>query len=326
MPCCILRLNACDDTISNMRVPFMDIEAQYMDAPHRRVLDLRKDGLADVPMLGMYTYAHARPDLPVHRHAGGWEICYLERGSQTFEVQRQAYHLRGGDLFVTLPDEPHGTGGSPSEPGVLYWINVRRPRRGRGWLGLPRPEGESLLAALSSLPNRQFRATQQTKSLFKDLFRWHDAPEIAHRTTRIRNGVIRLLLDIHDASRRHAKSQSSRRIEEIIRLVRETPQSDFRLCDLAARAGLSLSHFKKRFKAETGLAPRQFILKEKIELAKGFLDDQQTSITDIAIDLGFVSSQYFATVFKRLSGMTPSEYRRAHPPAMTHQRRDDGQS
>ncbi len=49
----------------------MDIQALYMDAPHRRVVDLRRDGLAEVPMLGMYSYSRARPDLPVHRHEGG---------------------------------------------------------------------------------------------------------------------------------------------------------------------------------------------------------------------------------------------------------------
>ena len=126
----------------------MDIQALYMDTPHRRVVDLRRDGLGDVPMLGMYSYSRARPDLPVHRHEGGWEICFLERGNQVFEVHEQVYRLRGGDLFVTLPNEPHSTGGSPSEPGVLYWLNVRRPARQRRFLGLPRAEGDQLLAAL----------------------------------------------------------------------------------------------------------------------------------------------------------------------------------
>ena len=148
MDCCILRLIKARDTISNMRVPYMDIEAQYMDAPHRRVVDLRRDGLADVPMLGMYSYSRARPDLPVHRHAGGWEICYLERGNQVFEVCDQTYQLRGGDVFLTFPDEPHSTGGSPSEPGVLYWLNVRRPAEGRTLLGWPRAESQMLLASL----------------------------------------------------------------------------------------------------------------------------------------------------------------------------------
>ncbi len=291
----------------------MDIDAQYMDVPHRRVLDLRREGLADVPMLGMYSYAHARPDLPVHRHAGGWEICYLERGNQLFEIRQQAFRLRGGDVLVTYPDEPHSTGGSPSEPGVLYWLNVRLPRCGAGLLGLPREESRELVQSLSNLPHRQFRASQQTKTNFKELFRWYDHHDVPHRTTRLRATVARLLLDVIDASRRHAKSQSSERIGEVIRLIQQHPQREIRLEELAEHAHLSLSHFKKRFKAETGLSPRQFILRDKMEAAKRILRDGDRSVTDVAMDLGFVSSQYFATVFRRITGTTPSQYRQAAP-------------
>ncbi len=96
------------------------------------------------------------PILPVHRHAGGWEICYLERGNQVFEVRDQTYRLRGGDVFLTFPDEPHSTGGSPSEPGVLYWLNVRRPAEGRTLLGWPRAESQMLLASLDELAPSPF--------------------------------------------------------------------------------------------------------------------------------------------------------------------------
>lgn len=304
----------------------MDIDAQYMDAPHRRVVDLRPDGLADVPMLGTYSYSRARPDLPVHRHAGGWEVCYLERGNQVFQVCDETYRLRGGDVFTTFPDEPHSTGGRPSEPGVLYWLNVRRPAPGQTLLGWPPAESQELLVALDTLPHRHFRATPHTKTLFKELFRWHDSPASPGRTLRLRLAVTRLLLEIVDAASRRAKSPSSERISEIIRLVRRHPERDFRLDDLARHARLSLSHFKKRFRAETGLSPRQFILRDKIEAAKRMLHQDGTSVTGIALDLGFVSSQYFATVFKRITGVTPSRYRHRREMPQPSQRGHDGQS
>jgi AraC-like DNA-binding protein len=309
-----------------MRVAYMDIRAEYMDTPHRRVLDLRPHGLRDVPMLGMYSYAHARPDLPVHRHAGGWEICFLERGNQLFEVCGEVYRLRGGDTFVTYPDEPHSTGGSPSEPGVLYWLNIRRPAGRSGLLGLPPGESFALVDAMLALPHRHFRASQSTKTLFKELFRWYDQQEAALRAARMRGTLLRLLLETIDASRRHAQSQSTARIREVIQLIRNQPARDFRLEELARHAHLSLSHFKRRFKAETGLSPRQFILRDKIEEAKRRLAAGPQSVTEIALDLGFVTSQYFATVFKRITGLSPSQYRRHAEPSMASRRRSDGQS
>lgn len=308
-----------------MRVAFMDIAAEYMDTPHRRVLDLRPQGIPDVPMLGMYSYSHARPDLPVHRHLGGWEICYLERGNQAFEVRRKPYRLRGGDVFVTFPDEPHSTGGSPSEPGVMYWLNLLRPDPAVGLLELPPMESATLVRSLMQLPQRHFRASQATKTLFKEVFRWYDTRQALHRTTRIRTALLRLLLEVIDASQRQAKSPASERIGQVIRRIQQSPGQDFAVDELARHAGLSVSHFKRRFKAETGLSPRQFILRDKVEAAKRKLQEGR-SVTDVALDLGFVSSQYFATVFRRITGTTPSAFRRGvalHGPS---RRATDGQS
>jgi AraC-like DNA-binding protein len=308
-----------------MRVPYMDIVANYMDTPERRVLDLRPAGLAQVPMLGVYSYSHARPDLPVHHHTRGLEFCFLARGNQVFEVGGRLYPLRGGDLFVTLPDEPHSTGGAPSEPGVLYWLNLRLPSPSQRLLDLPRDESDSLVDSLLHLPERHFRATRPTGSLFSELLKLYDTPAIPHRRTRLRSTMIRLLLEILDASRRHGVSAGSPRLLEIIRFIREHPREDFPLKDLARRVHVSLSHFKRIFKAETGHSPREFILQGKIDAAKRRLRENGDSITEIALDLGFVSSQYFATVFRRLTGTTPTAYRRTGERRAASRRLHDGQ-
>lgn len=308
-----------------MRVPYMDILARYTDSPQRRVLDLRPAGLAEVPMLGVYSYTRARPDLPVHRHARGLEICFLHRGNQVFEVGGRVYHLRGGDVFVTFPDEPHSTGGAPSEPGVLYWLNVRVPRSGR-LLGLPAGESRSLIQGLLRLPERHFRAGRSTKSLFTELLRLYDSPQIAHRACRMRCAVMRLLLEIYDAGQRHAGAAPSPRLDEIVRLIRQRPQDDYRLKDLARRVHVSLSHFKRIFKAEIGLSPREYVLQAKIDAAKRRLAGGEEPVTQIALDLGFVSSQYFATVFRRITGTTPTAYRRAGDARQPSRRGEDGQA
>jgi AraC-like DNA-binding protein len=57
-----------------------------------------------------------------------------------------------------------------------------------------------------------------------------------------------------------------------------------------------------------GIAPHEFILRCKVETAKKFLRDQNRNVTDTAMELGFSSSQYFATVFKRFTQQTPLEF------------------
>jgi len=303
----------------------MDVRADYMDSPHRRVLDLRPHGLADIPMLGWYHYVRAQPDLPVHRHNRGFEICYLERGRQIFEAEGRQYRLSGGEVFLTHPDEPHSTGGNPSEPGVLYWLNLRLPPSGRGLLALQGGESQALVDRLLGLPFRHFRATQQTRNEFRDLFALYDRPETLQRSLRMRCAVIRLLLEVIDGSLAHIASETSQRMTEVVEWIRAHPQADFSLKDLARRVHLSVSHFKKRFKAETGLSPWQFILHHRIEIARDQLTDSDASVTKIAHDLGFSSSQYFATVFKRMTGLTPTSCRERACSCGPSNRCDDGQ-
>lgn len=304
----------------------MDIQADYTDTPERRLLDLRRDGLADVPLLGRGAYLHARPDLPVHRHFGVVEIVYIERGGQYFLVGHDLYRVRGGELFVTFPDEPHSTGGYPMEPNLFYWLNLRLPKTGQSLLGMPSKESGEFVRGLCDLPRRHFRGSGAIKALFNHLLQLHDRPEMGLRTIRMRQTLLELLLEVIDSAARHANSATSRRMTEIIAMIEGQPEGDFRLEELAERAGLSLSRFKTRFKAETGTPPRQFILRRKIENARKRLANGREPILQIAMGLGFPTSQYFATVFKRITGSTPQEYRSsaAASPRESH-RRSDGQ-
>ena len=309
-----------------MRVPYTDIVANYMDTAHRRLFDLRQDGLSEIPLLGWYSYSSAKPDLPLHRHFGCFEIHFRERDEQVFLVADQLYHLRGGDLFVTRPDEPHSSGGYACGPGVMYWLNVKVPKSGRRLLGLSSADSRSLVDRFLRLPDRHFKAIRGVKPLFDELFQWHDKPDAFLRTSRMRVTAIRLLLAILDSSVRHtAQTQPSQRMARVIQTIRECPQGEYRLGDLARQTHLSLARFKGRFKAETGVSPWQFILQTKIEAAQKRLRAGREPITHIAIDLGFASSQYFATVFKRLAGQTPRDYRNDTGSRRPSTRVNDGQ-
>jgi AraC-like DNA-binding protein len=308
-----------------MRVPFMDIVARYQDTPQRRVLDLRRAGLRDVPVLGWYSYSEARPDVPLHRHFGCLEVHYCAGGRQVQQVDAERFALRGGELFVTFPDEPHSTGGEPSEPGTIYWFIVRMPRGGRPLLGLSAGETTALAEKLRRVPRRHFPAPPRTKRLFDELLQLYDRPDTLLRAARMRQTIVSLLLEVVDGAARDAARPPSARLASIVERIQTAPQEEYRLKDLAREAHLSLSRLKSRFKAETGISPWQFILQSKIEAAQRRLRGGSEPISTIALELGFNSPPYFATVFKRITGLTPREYRSAARVVHPRPRRDDGQ-
>lgn len=79
--------------------------------------------------------------------------------------------------------------------------------------------------------------------------------------------------------------------------------------EIAEAACLSTAYACTMFKKETGTTINQFISNHRIERAKQLLADPRQKITDIASQLGFSDSNYFGKSFKRLVGLSPSEYR-----------------
>ena len=161
------------------------------------------------------------------------------------------------------------------------------PPAGRTLLGLPKADTAELVETVRSLPARQFRGSPRAKALFDRLLELHARPPTVLRQTRMRLAVLELLLEIIDSGARHAAGDAGAIVREVVQIIQSRPKEEFRIEDLARIAGYSLSWFKTRFKEETGISPRQFILRTKIEMACRRLTSGNDPIGKIAGDLGF---------------------------------------
>jgi AraC family transcriptional regulator len=79
---------------------------------------------------------------------------------------------------------------------------------------------------------------------------------------------------------------------------------------LADLAGMDLFRFVRAFKQSTGIAPHRYVLDARIAHAKDLLRSRALSISEVAIRTGFTTPSHFAVTFKRLTMMTPGEFRR----------------
>lgn len=98
-----------------------------------------------------------------------------------------------------------------------------------------------------------------------------------------------------------------------LRRVTEKLESmqDISLADLAAAANLSPFHFARAFKQTTGLPPHHYQLMRRMECAKDLLSNTRLSVTEVALGVGYGSSQTLARVFRKEVGASPIEYRRS---------------
>lgn len=99
-----------------------------------------------------------------------------------------------------------------------------------------------------------------------------------------------------------------RRIEERIEAAGQSGYPS--VAELADLAGISQSHLMRGFKASTGWPIHKFITEERLRAAKQLLAKEELNSKEIARRLGFRNPAYFATAFRRMTGKTPSEYRR----------------
>lgn len=80
--------------------------------------------------------------------------------------------------------------------------------------------------------------------------------------------------------------------------------------ELANHAGVSVSYLSKLFKAETGSSISEYIAVKKIETAKKMLQFSDYSILEISMILAYPSQSYFSSAFRKMTGLTPGQFRR----------------
>ena len=85
---------------------------------------------------------------------------------------------------------------------------------------------------------------------------------------------------------------------------------------------MSESTFTRHFKAATGYTPLAYVQALRIEEAKQILETSEISVEDVALEVGYDDVPYFRQLFRRLTGLTPADYRRKF--RIPHPFRPDG--
>jgi AraC-like DNA-binding protein len=101
---------------------------------------------------------------------------------------------------------------------------------------------------------------------------------------------------------------ASNRFAHVIAYIKSHIGEDLKIDKLSEQACMSRSNFFKTFKQEFGYSPNEYILKEKIKLAKDYLKDSANQVTQACYMAGFNDLNYFIKAFKKEVGLTPKAY------------------
>ena len=256
---------------------------------------------------------HLRP----HLHPGAFELCFILDGEVEWETAGSSDILRAGDVFLTQPDETHWGLDTALHPCSLYWLIVGSPGSGSDWPGLDDELVLHLDARLRQIKAHRLGRAPHLESLFATVLREHQRVEGAHtdrllQVARARTALHALLLEIVSLTERECARGYSVDTDRAIELLRENahdPDAVQRVCELMRTEYKLLN---EAFLADVGSSLSQYWLRERIRLARQRLATPAASVTEVANDLGFSSSQHFATAFRKITGLTPSRFRRVN--------------
>ncbi|MFA7344371.1 MAG: AraC family transcriptional regulator [Terrimicrobiaceae bacterium] len=234
-----------------------------------------------------------------------WEFYFQVGGESEWNAGGKSYALRPGSFFAMAPGVLHRMRERPMARHHFLFATIDLRRAfGRqnalrdSWRGREivfEPRGEALQA-----PFRQL--IREVSALLP-----HRTPGIRAALDCLLIEATRLLESKRDAISFAANHPATARARE---MLDHHPARKWKMADLARLTGLSPSRLSECFARDTGMSPHQYLLRARIERAKEALMQSDVTVTDLALDLGFSSSQHFAVIFKRLVGVPALAFRK----------------
>lgn len=259
-------------------------------------------------VLGKVNQPKAHVALEEHIHPNSFEIVYIVKGEQNYNILGTDYLVRSNQLFLTLPNERHSSGNYPEDKSILYYVIL--PTRLLYSLGFDTAESESLISILMNPSHRVLGGDACIPQILEELITSLQTPHPLQKTV-IRMLLIRYLLLVIGCIQ-NSPSPLPHNLAPILEYIELHITENISIQELSRLTNLSESRFKSCFRTGIGIPPAEYILRQKIQYSKELLTTTSKNITEIAFTLSFSSSQYFSTVFKRFTTLTPAEYRLKH--------------
>ena len=113
---------------------------------------------------------------------------------------------------------------------------------------------------------------------------------------------------ILNSARSNRIFRKSEGVKNAIRYLEENYMDQVNLEDISRYIGISPQHLSKTFKEETGMNYIEWLTKLRIENAKKFLTEEKSTVKEVCYMVGYNDPNYFSRIFKKIEGVSPTEY------------------
>jgi len=292
---------------------------QISEKQHHETYEARTQLLPELPIIGRLHLLQAVPGgLRSDAHTKEYELHLVQEGCLELWVDSPAkqYTVTGGLAILTQPGQTHGGAREVLNPG--RWCMLRflvLPNSRQMPTGLTPAQASQLQKLLEGVDSPVFSFSPSLEKCFERLLDEHRHPSVSSELM-ARSLLHELIIWI---ARDHAASmlnpprrlpRYSPPIQAAVTWLDEHVGEPVLMEHAAKAAGLSESHFRRWFQKEVGFNPADYMMYRRVEIAKDKLRAGDLSVTKIAMELGFSTSAYFTAVFRKRTGLTPTQYRR----------------
>lgn len=248
-------------------------------------------------------------------------VYFVLEGKFEWIIGGGKVNLYPGDLAVILPGQVFGGENGILHIGTLMWLNLKVENVGQGgilfgrWSNLNETESATISKILWFNSSAIVVKLRDRMSLFQNIKNELTYQEIGY-ATRVNNLIDELFIYI---TRQVTQQNISQRDfpQTFLRLeqtLRQNLAHQWTVEEMAALTGLGATAFNEKVKNYTGFSPLNYLINIRISEAIKLLNNHEENVTNIALTTGFYSSQHFSTTFKKLTGYTPSEFRKRNLP------------
>lgn len=262
-------------------------------------------------------FTNIKPNSLSPHYNDGIEICFVTQGTYRWRVEDRDFSLLPGDAFVTSPWQQHGSPDKVLDIGILSWL-ILKPKCFSAVKQLS-------LGSWSKLDNKLQRTIGKLISTNQHPV-LHHATEIGFLMRKINMELssemlgsevkVKLLLDdlLIEIGRailhQYYKQETDQAFTKKLAIyLQETFNKKTTVSDWATHFAMSPTSFNTKVLQLTGFSPARYKLHLQVEQAKEILRQKKTTITKIAFQCGFSSSQHLATAFKQHTGKTAKTFR-----------------
>ena len=257
-----------------------------------------------------------------HRNEG-IEFTCLANGELPFALESGEYILQPDDLTITRPWQLHKVGNPTIGINRLYVfildVGIRKPHQQwtwPSWIVLTKKDIGELTRILRQNEENVWKASPDLRECFIKIgqaVRNSRYTDTISKLTIYLNEFLLLLLEMLkkcEPSLNISLTTIQRSVKMFLHDLKDSLAERWTVHSMAEECGLGVTSFAHYCKQITNMTPMQLLMYKRIEAAeKMLLEKTDLSILNIALDCGFSTSQYFASCFRKYTGITPSEYR-----------------